>query len=125
VTKEALVETLKEFADIRGDRPVSREELAEAKEGMSRGFPSQFENQGQVLQSLSRVAMFGLPDDYYSGVVESLNSQTLEQVQSVASKRIADGHLVVLVVGDRQAIEPGIRELGLPVVAVDDEGRPA
>ena len=125
VTKEALVETLKEFADIRGKRPVGEEELAEAKEGMSRGFPSQFETQGQILQGLSRLAMFGLPDDYYSDVMDSLNSQTLEQVHAVASKHIDDGRLVVLVVGDRQAIEPGIRELGLPIVAVDDEGRPA
>jgi predicted Zn-dependent peptidase len=124
VTKEALVETLKEFADIRGDRAVTRKELDEAQVGMLRGFPSQFETQGQILQATSILSMFGLPDDYYSGVMERLSSQSLEEVRAVASRRIDDGHLAVVVVGDRQAIEPGIQELGLPIIEVDDEGRP-
>ena len=124
VTREAIAETLKEFADIRGDRAVSREELEEAKEGIRRGFPSQFETQGAILQQLGRLAMFRLPDDYYSHLTADLDAQTLEDVQAVASRRIDVGRLVVLVVGDRQAIEPGLQELGLPIVSVDDEGRP-
>ena len=63
VTKEALVETLKEFGDIRGDRPVTPEEVSESKQGIFRSFPSQFETQGQVLQSLGRIVSFRLPDD--------------------------------------------------------------
>jgi zinc protease len=124
VTKEALAETLKEFADIRGGRPVTQDELDKAKEGIFRGFPSQFESQGQVLQQLSRVVMFGLPDDYYSTIMANLDRVTLEDARAVASSRIDNGHLIVLIVGDRAEIEPGLNELGLPVVAVDNEGRP-
>jgi hypothetical protein len=32
--------------------------------------------------------------------------------------------LTVLVVGDRQVVEPGLRELGLPVVILDSDGTP-
>jgi hypothetical protein len=30
----------------------------------------------------------------------------------------------VLVVGDRQLVEPGLRQLGLPVVVLDSDGEP-
>jgi hypothetical protein len=33
-------------------------------------------------------------------------------------------HLKILVVGDREVVEPGLRELGLPIVLVDYDGRP-
>ena len=123
VTREALVETLKEFADIRGDRPVTPEEMAESKQGIFRSFPSQFESQGQVLQSLGRIVSFRLPEDYLETFIPSLDAVSLEAARNVAARRIRDRELVVLVVGDREAIQPGLEELGLPIVQVDMEGR--
>ncbi len=123
VTKEALIETLKEFSDIRGDRPVTPEEMAESKQGIFRSFPSQFETQGQVLQSLGRIVSFRLPDDYFETFIPSLDAVSLEAARDAAARRIRDKELVVLIVGDRKAIEPGIEELGHPIVHVDTEGR--
>ena len=123
VTKEALIETLKEFSDIRGDRPVTPEEMAESKQGIFRSFPSQFETQGQVLQSLGRIVSFQLPDDYFETFIPSLDAVSLEAAHDAAARQIRDKELVVLVVGDREAIQPGLEELGLPIVQVDTEGR--
>ncbi len=123
VTKESVVETLKEFADIRGDRPVSQEELRSAKDGILMGFPGQFETQGQMLQQMSQLAIYGLDDDYYTTLIPNLEAVTLDELHRLGSARIADSELVVLVVGDAEVVEPGLRELGLPVVAVDHEGR--
>ena len=123
VTKEAVIETLKEFADIRGARPVTQEEFKASRDGMLRGFPAQFETQGQLLQLLSRLAIFGLPDDYYSHYVDNLKAVSLEDVHRVAVERIDDEHLTVLVVGDRDVVEPGLKEIGLPIVLADDYGR--
>jgi zinc protease len=123
VTKDALAETLKEYADIRRGRPITEEEFKNAKDGILRGFPSQFETQGQILQQLGRVAIFGLPDDYYANFLGNINALTLDDVRAVASNRIEDDRLVVLVVGDREAISPGLEELGLPIVVVDHEGQ--
>ena len=122
VTKESVVETLKEFADIRGARPVTRNEFSAARDGMLKGFPSQFETQGQILGRLSSLAIFDLPDDYYSNYIANLAAVTLEEVHRIGAKRIDDDRLVVLVVGDRKEIEPGLKELGLPMVAVDYGG---
>ena len=123
VTKEAVIETLKEFADIRGRRPVTQEEFNDARDGMFRSFPSQFETQGQLLNLLSRLTIFGLPDDYYSNYVANLESVTLKDLHQVAAGRIDNDHLTVLVVGDTDVVEPGLDELGLPIVLVDVDGR--
>jgi zinc protease len=124
VTKDALAETLKEYAGIRQGRPITEEEFKNAKDGILRGFPSQFETQGQILQQLGRVAIFGLPDDYYANFLGNIDALTLDDVRSVASNRIEADRLVVLVVGDREAIGPEVGDLGLPIVAVNNEGLP-
>ena len=51
-----------------------------------------------------------------------LEAVTLDNLNRVAAERIDDAHLNVLVVGDRQEVEQGLGELGLPVVHVDYEG---
>ena len=124
VTKEAVAETLKEFAEIRGPRPVTKEEFDAGRDGILRGLPSQFETQVQTLQQLIRLVVFNLPDDYLRNFAANLRELSIEDVHRVASERIEDGHLKVLVVGDRSAVEPGLRDLGLPIVQVDYEGRP-
>ena len=124
VTKEAVAETLKEFADIKGARPVTGEEFETARDGILRALPAQFETQGQVLQQLGRMAVFGLPDDYFSHIADGVRAVDLDDIHRVATERIDDAHLKILVVGDREVVEPGLRELGLPIVFVDYDGRP-
>ena len=48
VTKEALVEMLKEIKDITGSRPVTAKELAFAQGRLVQGFPSKFETTSGV-----------------------------------------------------------------------------
>ena len=123
VTKESVIETLSEFAGIRGERPVSTEEFQAARDGILQGFPGLFETNGQILQQLSNIAVFGLPDDYYSHVAANMEAVTLSETHRVAGKRVDDEHLAVLVVGDRETVEPELGKMGLPIVHVDYEGR--
>ena len=123
VTKEAIVETLKEVSDIRGQRPVSQEEFADARDGILRGFASRFETNSQTLQQVAGLTVFDLPLDYFSTYAAEIEGLTLDDVHRVANDRLDEDHLTILVVGDREAVEPGLREIGLPVVPVDYEGR--
>jgi hypothetical protein len=52
-----------------------------------------------------------------------LLSVTLDDVRGVALERLRQEPDVVLVVGDRETIEPGLSSLGLAVIPVDAEGR--
>ena len=124
VTKEAVVETLKEYSEIRSDRPVENSEFDDAVAGLLRGFPSRFETQGQIAAQLVRLASFKLPDDYLRHYPDMVRGVTLDDIRRVALEHIHETPEVVLVAGDREAVEPGLRQLGLPVVIVDTDGRP-
>lgn len=124
VTKEAVVEALKEYSEIRSDRPVEDTEFKDAVAGLLRGFPSRFETHGQITGQLARLASFDLPDDYLLNYPEMVRDVDLEGVRRVAAEHVREAPDVMLVVGDRETVEPGLRELGKPVVLVDIDGRP-
>jgi zinc protease len=122
VTREALVETLKEYRDLHSLRPINQDEFEKARSGLIRGFPPTFETPSQVLRRLLDIVHFGLPDNYFSGQVARFEAVTLDDVRRVASEHVDPEALSILVVGDRAKIEGPMRELGLPIVQLDYEG---
>jgi zinc protease len=124
VTREALVETLKEFRDLSSDRPLTEEEFEKARLGLIRGYPPTFETLGHVLGRMLDLVHYGLPDDYFRNQVERLQAVTLADAHRVAAAHVDPEALSIVVVGDRSAIEPGLKELNLPIVHLDHEGEP-
>ena len=75
-----------------------------------------------MLNQLIQLLVFDLPDDYFQTVGPGINSVSLEDAHRVASERITADRLQLLVVGAREKVEPGLRELGLPIVLMDADG---
>ena len=125
VTKESVVEILKEFRDIHGQRPITREELDSAQAGMLQGLPAGFERPGQIMGSLVQMVLHDLPNDYFRTVGQKLSAVKLDEANGAGRERIDPDSLAILVVGDRVAIEAGLRELDLPLVILNDNGEPA
>ena len=120
-TAEALKEFFNELTGIL--QTVPAEELARAKNYVALRYPSSFETTGDISRRLEDALVFHLPDDYFSKYVQNIQAVTATDVQRVGQKYIAPGRFAVVVVGDRKAIEPGIRALNLGVVklmSVDD-----
>ena len=99
--------------------------MAAAKAGMLLGFPAGFERSGQVLGHLVQQLTHGLPDDYFQTLTRNIESVALSDAHRIGGERVRPDHLKVLVVGDRQKVEPGLRELGLPLVILDSNGQPS
>ncbi len=122
VTREAVEETLRELRDVVGERPVTEAEFEAAKAAMLRQFPSSFETSWQILEQLVHATSFNLPDDYYQTLPAAIEAVTLDDVRRAAAENIDNSRLTLLVVGDREAIEPGLREVGIPVRLLDQDG---
>ena len=122
MTKESVKEILKEFSDINGTRPVSLEELTSAQSGMLQGLPAGFERPGQILGSMVQMVLHDLPRDYFRTVGDKLAEVKLEDVKLAGKDRVRPEQLTILVVGDLSVVESGLRELGLPIVILNDEG---
>ncbi|MDE3074749.1 MAG: insulinase family protein [Chloroflexota bacterium] len=124
VTKEAVAETLRELRDVSAERPLAEDEFDKARSGLVRGYPPTFETAGQVLGRLTDLVHFGLPDDYYAGQLERLQAITLEEVRRAAREHLRPEGWSIVVVGDRTAIEPGLGELGFPLVQLNPDAEP-
>lgn len=120
-TAEALREFFNELNGI--SKPVGDGELAKAKNYLALGFPSEFETIGDLSGHLEELAVYGLPDAFFSTYVAKVQAVTAGEVRAAAERYIQPARFAVVVVGDRAKIEPGIRALNLgPVrtISVDE-----
>jgi zinc protease len=124
VTAPALVEFLKEFQGMIGNRPVGNEELEFNKDYLTRGYPSGFETASNIAAQLETLVQFQLPDDYFNVVVPKISAVSDKDVLRAAKKYLDVDHLAAVVVGDRSKIEASLRALpagkNLTVVHFDD-----
>jgi zinc protease len=122
VTREAVFETLSEFDDISGRRALTEEELENARNGLSLGYPAGFERPAQLLGQLVTLAQFGLPDDYFRTFENRLAEVSQADTHRVGAEYLSPERLTVLVVGDREQVEGPLRELGYGLTVLDAEG---
>jgi predicted Zn-dependent peptidase len=120
-TAEALKEFFNELEAIL--KPVPAEELSRAKNYVALRYPSAFETTGDISRRLEDQLVYHLPEDYFAKYVQNIQAVTAADVLRVAQKYIQPGRFAVVVVGDLNTIEPGIRALNLgpiKVLTIDD-----
>ncbi len=125
-TAEALTEFFNELDGIL--KTVPADELTRAKHYVSLRYPLGFETTGDIATRLEQALIYRLPEDYFSTYVQKIEAVSAAEVQRVAQKYILPGKFAVVVVGDRAAIEPGIKALNLgpiKIMTVDDVFGPA
>ena len=120
-TAESLTEFFKELDGIR--QPVPAAELERAKNYVALSYPGQFETTRQMAAELAQLIVYQLPDDDFSTYVANIEAVTAADVQRVAEQYITPARFAVVIVGDRQTIEPKVAalELGpIRLLTVDD-----
>ena len=110
-TSEALREFFKELTAIRD--AVKDDELAKAKNYIALGFPGQLETIGELAARLEEMIVHNLPENYFERYIDNIRAVSSADVQKAASTYIQPDRFVVVVVGDRKVIEPGVRALDL------------
>ena len=115
-TAEALKEFFVEFNGIQ--QPVQADELARGKNYVALGLPSGFETTGDISRRLEELRVYSLPDTFFSRYVPNIEAVAAADVQRVARKYLQPDRMAVVIVGDRKAIEPGIRALNLGPVNI-------
>jgi zinc protease len=127
-TAPALKEALGELDALAGGggRPFTPEEITTALEADTRSFPSTFESPGSIAGILAEMAEFRLPPDYLDTILDRLHATRPEEIARTMAEVVAPGERVVLIVGDRKAVEPKLRELGFTRIRfVTPDGIPA
>jgi zinc protease len=115
-TADALREFFVELTEIA--KPIEAGELTKAKNYLALGFPADFETTSDLSRRLEEMAIYRLPDDYFTQYVSRIQAVTAAAVQRAASTYVQPAKLAVVIVGDRKTIEPGVRALNLGPVKV-------
>ncbi len=121
-TKESVQELLKEMRGIRGERPVSADELKTAQDSITLSLPGRWETSAAVVGSIAEIVAFGFDDRYFDGYAGKVRATSLADVGTAAAV-VQPENLVWVIAGDRAKVEAGLRELGLgQVKAIDADG---
>jgi zinc protease len=116
-TADALREAVGEIRAIRGDRPVTRQELELGRASLTRGYPRSFETADQVARAAAQLSLYGLPDDYFTNFVPKVLSLHEDEITAIAAKHIDPARLLTVVVGDREKVLAPLRALEFGDVA--------
>jgi predicted Zn-dependent peptidase len=121
----ALIEFMKELRGIRGERPITDEELSTAKDALTQRLPGTFASAQSINAAIVSLWTQGLPDDYYQQYAARIAAVRREDVVRVARQYVDVDHLVIVIVGDRSTIEGPLRATRVaPITMTDIEGNP-
>ena len=110
-TADALREFFKELDGIQ--KPIPHDELARARNYLAHQLPLGFETTGSVASSLVAAFIYDLPADFFATYRQRVLAVTADEAQRAANRHIQMDKLTVVIVGDRKAIEAGVRALNL------------
>jgi zinc protease len=119
-TYKAIEEIRKELSGIKAG--VSEEELTFSKTSLMRKFPSNFETNGQIASSISRMVMYNLPDNHFNNYLQIIHDVTIDQVNDAAMKYIHPEKMITLIVGSKEVILEQFN--GEVLIELDQNGDP-
>jgi zinc protease len=111
-TADAVRESISELQAIRGERPVTAAELELGRAPLTRGYPRGFETSDQIGRAIAQIALYDLPDDYFTTFVPKVMALTPDDLTRAAVAHIDPDRLLAVIVGDRDKMGP-VADLGL------------
>ena len=120
VTGPAVGEIFNEIEEFADSGPTS-EEVAAATSYLAGIFPLRMETTGQLASRMAGLFVFGLPTDYYRGYRDLVRRITPRETVEAARRHIRPRELCTVVVGDAEAVTPGLEALGIGPVQVHSE----
>ncbi|MBA2378902.1 MAG: insulinase family protein [Blastocatellia bacterium] len=127
VTKESVMEFMKELTGIRGGIPVTAAELEYSKQSLIRRYPAGFETNGQTAGQLANLVTYNLSDSYFNEYIGKVRAVSLADVNRVANRYLQPDRMAILIVGDKNVIEPRLKEIdgwGSKIKYLDADGDP-
>jgi zinc protease len=122
VTKESVVETLKELQGM--EQGLKDDEVSFARDSLTQSMSRSYESIQALGGLIDNVARYNWPDDYPSRRLKYLSTVSREQLDSLAQRYLHPDTLHILVVGDAAKVRDGLKSLGYPMTELDIDGNP-
>jgi predicted Zn-dependent peptidase len=112
-TAPAVREMLAELSGLR-ERPITADEHAKAHATLLMRVAEGLSSAGGMATTFGELGLYGLPLDEPMRFVGALGRTTADDLRALGERYVDPDAACIAIVGDRAAIEPGLRDLGLP-----------
>jgi zinc protease len=124
-TDSALIDFVNELRGVQGGKPFTEDEIKQGKESLVQALPRRFASVDGVAGAISALYTQDLPQTYYHDYAAKINAITSDDLVRVAKKYIDLDNMAIVIVGDKETIEPKLRATGIaPIVLLNVEGKP-
>ena len=117
-TGPALEEIRHELKAVFSNEMASTNEVTRYRDNRLKEQAGRFETNDRLLNAISRVETYNLPENYLEQYADLLKGINTESVREAGDKRLDPETMIWMVVGDLEKIEKEIRELGLGDVVI-------
>lgn len=121
VTDKSIIEFLKEIDAYAADG-ITAEELTFTKNAIGQSDARAYETPSQKLRFLSNILTYNLPDGFIDQRQEILTDISKAEIDALAKKYLQTDDMIMVVVGDKEKILPGLEKLGWAIVELDEDG---
>jgi predicted Zn-dependent peptidase len=118
-TSQGISETLKMVGEL-ATTDVPAEELDKSKQNLIRALPARFGTNAGTADAFAELALFGLPDNWYTRYADSVRKITAKDVKAIAKTVAPAAKLVISIVGDMSKVRADLDKLGLGEPAIHD-----
>jgi len=122
-TDKSIIEFQKEIG-MFSDGGLNDSEVTFLKSALGQRDARAYETPFQKLGFLGQIMTYDLPDNFVDERNEILANITREELSALAVKHLDQSDMIIVVVGDKASILPGLEALGHPIVELDEDGNP-
>ena len=118
-TADSIRVILDQLEAFPASRPVDEVELQRVTDGNVRNLPNRFETNGQVLGALLSNQNAGRNDRYQALLPQLYAAVDADDINAAAREYLQPGNITIVVVGDRETVEPQLEGLDIAVEYVE------
>jgi zinc protease len=118
-TEDAVRQILREFERLGRSAPPP-DEVAKARTVVVRSLPEFFQRNASIARLLTDLWVHDLPIQYYERFARAVGAVTGAQVRRQAQRYASPRDAAIVIVGDRKAVMPGLRQLGFKQIELRD-----
>ena len=122
-TAASVVEFINEIDAYAADG-ITAEELLFTQQAIGQSDARSYETPGQKLGILSNIVTYDLAEDFIDQQNEILEDIEKPEIDDLAAELLSIEDMILVVVGDKQIVLPGLEALELPIVELDEDANP-